>query len=248
MGQFVSVASCPLAAHFESTWLYILCTLSLVSSLICSSWVNKPTSPTSPGMPCTPHSCHGLIPKYHISQTEEARTGPSTPGVSPVLRRQDCHLPQSASCTLDSTAQDVVCFLCTLLTHAQFVIHWDTQAFFCEVLHSQSPTTLCQFLSLFFEVQNLTILMVEPDTFPVNAFPLNYEVLVNRKPVGLVSFTLLQLDIINKPSQDPLSFVIQDIYRSKNQCWPQYNFSSWILLAIFHCLAIVPLIAAFPVW
>lgn len=28
MGQFVSVASCPFAAHFQSTWLYVLCTLS----------------------------------------------------------------------------------------------------------------------------------------------------------------------------------------------------------------------------
>lgn len=84
----------------------------------------------------------GSFQSVHIRQTEEVRAGPSTPDVSPGLRRQDCHLPQSASCTLDSTAQDVVCFLCALLTHAQFVIHWDTQAFFCKVLYSQSPTTL----------------------------------------------------------------------------------------------------------
>lgn len=34
--------------------------------------------------------------------------------VSPGLRRQECHLPQSASCTFDNTALDVVCFLCSL--------------------------------------------------------------------------------------------------------------------------------------
>lgn len=120
VGQFVSVVSCPLAAHFQSTWLYILCTLSLVSCLLCSSQVNKQSSPISPGMLCTPHPYQwtGLIPmcSYLLNigghnWTEQPRC------VSPGLRRQECHLPPSASCTFDSTAQDVVYFLFSLQSY-----------------------------------------------------------------------------------------------------------------------------------
>lgn len=137
MGQFVSVVSCPFAANFQSTWLYVLCTFSSFflillfpseqTQLSRCSWSAMHSTPL-------PVDCHWTHSNVFMSLlnwgghnwTKHSRC------VSPGLKRRECHLPQSTSCTFDSTAQDVVCFLCyqdTLLTHTQLAIHWDTYAF-----------------------------------------------------------------------------------------------------------------------
>lgn len=107
VGQLVSVASCFLAAHFQSTWLYILCTFSLVSSLLYPSRVNKPRSP--PVLVChAPHCPTSALPlgsfqRVHISLkltwpeldqalqmcfTKAEQTGMSAPSICQLYFRQ----------------------------------------------------------------------------------------------------------------------------------------------------------------